>query len=55
MIEKKKIKIFEDDLKVISNDSFRKVREGKSLHHLVKFLRNLGKSTLLVKNNAPLG
>ena len=29
MIEKKKVKIFEDDLKIISDESFRKVRGGK--------------------------
>ena len=29
LIEKKKVKLFEDDLKVIPDDSFRKVRGGK--------------------------
>ena len=29
MIEKKRVKIFEDHLKVIANDTFRNVRGGK--------------------------
>ena len=31
IIERKKVKLFEDDLKVISEDSFRKIRGAKEL------------------------
>ena len=30
LVEKKKIKLFEDDLKIISDESYRKVRGGET-------------------------